>query len=95
MQEIERGLQKISLARRGPGDRAISDKKQISFEHKQGLKERDGVPTADVVDEREEVVEHGAQEEDSVDNERDGTVKCEVATKHNFDTGVCELRGVR
>lgn len=76
---MERRLQKISMARRGPDDRAISDKKQISFEHRQALKERDGVPAADVVDEREEVVEHGAQEEDSVDNERDETVKCEVA----------------
>ncbi len=48
-----------------------------------------------MVDEREEVVEHGAQEEDSVDYERDGSVKCEVAERDNFDTGVCELRGVR
>jgi hypothetical protein len=48
-----------------------------------------------MVDEREEVVKHGAQEEDPVDYERDGSVKYEVAKRDNIDTGVRELRGVR
>ena len=95
LQDIKRRRQKISLARRGPGNRAITDKKQIPFVHKQELKKRDSIPTADMVDEREEVVKHGAQEEDPVDYERDGSVKYEVAKRDNIDTGVRELRGVR
>ncbi len=80
------------MARAWPVNRAIAAKKQISTEHNKDRKERVSLSTTSVVDEREEMAEHGAQEKDSINNERHGRIKCQVAEKNNFHTGVCQLR---